>query len=128
MNTGISIPSIKIEHECNVLSVNFSIDPTALCDSDCVILYSITKVLLSGLVPTIFGWESTAINSPSNYAAAADDEAVSSETKVIAPFGLEVSKRSLNPSTKSLVNTVSAVRVGRSAKAIVALLTVARKV
>ena len=53
---------MKIEHERNVLSVKFSIDTTALCDSDCVILYSITKVLLSGLVPTIIGWESTAIN------------------------------------------------------------------
>ena len=127
----VGVPSMKIEHERNVLSMNFLIDTTALCDSDWVILYSISNVL--PLVPIIFGWESTTINGPESTAAAADgteDNTPSSlEKKVMAPFGLEVTnKLSSNSSTKSLVNTVSAVRVGRSAKAIVALLTVARKV
>ena len=110
------------------MSINVSIDLIALCDSDCVILYSISNVLLSELVPTIFGSESTAINGPEEDDDD-DNNPSSSEKKVMAPFGLEVTnKSSSNSSTKSSVDTVIAVRVGRSAKAIVALLTVARKV
>ena len=109
--------------------MNFSIDTIARCESDWVILYSISNVLPSGVVLTIFGRESTAINGPESTAAADDDEAVSSEKKVMAPFGLEVmNNSSSNPSTKSWVETVRADRVGRSANAIVAALTVARKV
>ena len=55
--------SIKIEHEPDIFK-NCSIDITAPCDADCVIVYSTILLPPSELVPAIFGRDNKTINGP----------------------------------------------------------------